>query len=302
MSDVCHFERSVRCHSERSVCCHSEGSEESPVVALEIPRCARDDNRAGRVTLVGAGPGDPELLTLKAVRALREADVILVDDLVDRRVLEHAPATARIIDVGKRGGCKSTPQEFIHRLLLREARAGRCVVRLKGGDPFVFGRGGEERDALREAGIAVEVVPGVTSGIAAPQAIGIPVSDRRHAQGVIFVTGHAQQDRDEPDWAALARTGMTLVIYMGVAHCARIATRLVAGGLAVDTPAAAIQHAHTPQQRSVVATIGTLADAIASAGLGSPAILVVGSVVRAADAVRVAHGAVPSERRARRAS
>ena len=256
----------------------------------------------GRVTLVGAGPGDPELLTLKAVRALGDADVILVDDLVDRRVLEHAAPAARVIEVGKRGGCKSTPQEFIHRLLLREARAGRRVVRLKGGDPFVFGRGGEERDALRAEGIEVDIVPGITSGIAAPQAIGIPVSDRRHAQGVVFVTGHAQDGKDEPDWDALARTGLTLVIYMGVTHCARIATRLAAAGLATSTPAAAIQHAHTPQQRSVVATLGTLAEAIAAQGLGSPAILVIGAVVSAADALRVADVAVPSDRRARRAS
>jgi uroporphyrin-III C-methyltransferase len=251
---------------------------------------------AGRVTLVGAGPGDPDLLTLKAVRALAQAEVILIDDLVDRRVLAHASPGARVIEVGKRGGCRSTPQQFIHRLLLREARTGRRVVRLKGGDPFVFGRGSEERDALRAAGIEVDVVPGITSGIAAPQAIGIPVSDRRHAQGVIFVTGHAQQGGAEPDWASLAGTGLTLVVYMGVAQCARITAQLQAAGLAAETPAAAIQHAHTPQQRSVLATLGTLADAIATEGIGSPAILVIGAVVSAADALRVAAPAVPSER------
>ena len=294
----------VACHPGNNSC-HPECSEGSRSRQVKIPRCARDDNNNGRVTLVGAGPGDPELLTLKAVRALAQAEVILIDDLVDRRVLDHATPGARVIEVGKRGGCKSTPQEFIHRLLLREARAGRRVVRLKGGDPFVFGRGGEERDALRAAGIAVDIVPGITSGIAAPQAIGIPVSDRRHAQGVIFVTGHAQDGTGEPYWEtlgdALARTGLTLVVYMGVAQCARIASRLVGGGLVAGTPAAAIQHAHTPQQRSVVATLGTLAAAIATAGLGSPAILVIGSVVSAADALRAVDDAVPSDRCARRA-
>jgi uroporphyrin-III C-methyltransferase len=264
--------------------------------AARVNDCHETRTRAGRVTLVGAGPGDPELLTVKAVRAIAQAEVILIDDLVDRRVLAHATAEARVIEVGKRGGCKSTPQEFIHRLLLREARAGRRVVRLKGGDPFVFGRGGEERDALRAAGIEVDIVPGITSGIAAPQAVGIPVSDRRHAQGVILVTGHAQDGKDEPDWDALARTGLTLVIYMGVAHCARIAARLIAAGADARTPAAAIQHAHTPQQRSVLATLGTLAEVIAAEELGSPTILVIGSVVSLADTLRKASSAVPSER------
>ena len=138
----------------------------------------------GRVLLVGAGPGDPELLTLKAARAIAAADVILVDDLVDRATLAHARADARVIDVGKRGGCQSTPQEFIERLLVREAQAGRVVVRLKGGDPFVFGRGGEERDALLAHGIEVEIIPGITSGMAAAAAIAVPLTDRRHARSV----------------------------------------------------------------------------------------------------------------------
>src|SRR5258706_11640612 len=240
----------------------------------------------GRVLLVGAGPGDPELLTLKAARAIAAADVILVDDLVDRGTLAHARTDARVIDVGKRGGCKSTPQEFIERLLVREAQAGRVVVRLKGGDPFVFGRGGEERDALLAHGIEVEIIPGITSGMAAAAAIAVPLTDRRHAQGVIFVTGHGHDAEHEPDWELLARTGLTLVIYMGVARCAHTTARLIEGGLSPATAAAVIQSATTAQQRSHVTTLGNLAADIVALGLGSPAILVIGDVVRAAQAVQ----------------
>ncbi len=234
------------------------------------------------VLLVGAGPGDPELLTLKAAHALAQADVILVDDLVDRRVLGHVRAGARVIEVGKRGGCKSTSQAFINRLLVREAKRGVRVVRLKGGDPFVFGRGAEEADALRAAGLQVEVIPGITAGIAAPSAIGVPVTDRRYSRGVAFVTGHSKHEGDAPDWAALAQCGLTLVIYMGVTHCAAISTQLIAAGLTPSTPAAVIQHAHTPQQRSHLTTLEYLAADIQRLGLGSPAILVIGDVVQAA--------------------
>lgn len=250
---------------------------------------------SGRVTLVGAGPGDPDLLTLAAVKAIAAADVILVDDLVDRRVLDHANAGARIVDVGKRGRfCRtgsdraSTPQAFIERLMLTEARKGLRVVRLKGGDPYVFGRGGEERAFLRAHGVDVDVVPGVSSGIAGPAAIGVPVTHRDHSQGVIFVTGHRRREEtDDVDWAALAATGLTLVVYMGIARCRTIVDGLVAGGLPASTPAAAVQSAHTVDQRAVVTTLGGLADAIAGAGIDSPAILVVGDVVRCADAAWV---------------
>ena len=240
---------------------------------------------APRVTLVGAGPGDPDLLTLRAARAIASADVLLVDDLVDRRVLALARTTARVIEVGKRGGCASTPQDFIERLMVHEARAGQRVVRVKGGDPFVFGRGAEERDALLAEGVAVDVVPGITSGTAAPGVVGIPVTDRRYAAGVIFVTGHAKDDGAEPDWRALAATGLTLVIYMGIGRCAAIAQSLIAGGLSPDTPAAAIQHAHTPRQRALRSHLARLADDLHSRGIGSPAILVIGDVVKAARAL-----------------
>jgi uroporphyrin-III C-methyltransferase len=234
------------------------------------------------VALVGAGPGAPDLLTLRAVRTLRRATVALVDDLVDPGVLRYLRPSARVIPVGKRGGCVSTPQAFIHRLMISEARRGERVVRLKGGDPFVFGRGAEECDALREAGLEVEVVSGLSAGIAAPASIGVPVTDRRHTRGVAFVTGHAGPDSEEPDWAALAASGLTLVIYMGLSRVEPIVTALRAGGLPSDTPAAAICSAHTPHQRQALCTLATLAATAKSERLVSPAILVVGDVVTAA--------------------
>lgn len=230
----------------------------------------------GKVTLIGAGPGDPELLTLKAVRALAEADVVLVDDLVNRDVLHHAPQ-ARIIEVGKRGGCKSTPQHFINRLMIALAEQGLRVARLKGGDPFLFGRGGEEMLALRAAGIAVEVIPGITSGTAVPASIGIPLTHRAYTHGVTFVTGHTR-DGDMPDWQALARTGTTLVIYMGLQHLPRIVSALLAGGLAGNTPAAVIQQGTLPQQQQVVTDIANLPYAVKQHGIVSPALIVVGAV------------------------
>jgi uroporphyrin-III C-methyltransferase len=248
------------------------------------------------VWLVGAGPGDPELLTLRAVRVLREADVVLCDDLVDRRVLEHVNPIARVLQVGKRGGCISTDQRFIQKVMIREARRGLRVVRLKGGDPFVFGRGGEECDALREAGLSVEVVSGITAGIAAPAAIGVPVTDRRCAPGVAFVTGHASDSGQPVDWAALARSGLTLVVYMGVTRCEAIVTALREGGLAGGTPAAVISAAHTPLQRHAFATLATLAATIAAEELASPAILIIGEVVRVAAELGIAERMSKAER------
>jgi uroporphyrin-III C-methyltransferase len=231
----------------------------------------------GRVTLVGAGPGDPELLTLKAVRAIARADVILIDDLVNREVLAHAAAGVRVIPVGKRGGCRSTPQAFIERLMVAEARAGHCVVRLKGGDPFLFGRGGEEVDHLRQAGVEVEVVPGITSGLAAPTCAGVSVTHRDVSPGVVFVTGHEKDaTRQRVDWTLLARSGFTLVIYMGVANCERLQQQLLAGGLAAGTPALAVQDATLPTQRILRTRLGALAQDIAAHGIVSPAVLVIG--------------------------
>ncbi len=243
-----------------------------------------DPIAAPRVSLVGAGPGDPELLTIKAVRALRRATVVLVDDLVAEGVLRHVRRSARVIRVGKRGGCASTPQAFIDRLMIAEAQRGERVVRLKGGDPFVFGRGGEECDALRAAGIEVEVIGGLTAGIAAPASIGLPVTDRRFTHGVALVTGHTGDGGTAPDWAALARSRLTLVIYMGVANAAAIVAALRRGGMAGATPAAVICSAHTVRQRQVLCTLATLTTSIARHRLDSPAILVIGDVVRACPA------------------
>lgn len=232
---------------------------------------------AGRVYLIGAGPGDPELLTLKAVRLLASADVVLVDDLVDRRVLIHVRAGARVIEVGKRGGCRSTPQRFIERLMVRCARAGLTVARLKGGDPFVFGRGGEEALALVRAGIAIEIASGVSAGTAAPAAAGIPVTHRSACAGVTFITGHCA-DGGEPDWHALVRSRMTLVVFMGVVALPAIVERLLASGMPAATPAAAIERATLPGQRVLRATLAALPALATEEKLQSPAVIVIGEV------------------------
>ena len=181
---------------------------------------------SGTCTLVGAGPGDPELLTLKALKAIQRATVLLVDDLVSADIVAYAAPSARIIHVGKRGGCKSTPQAFIEKLMLMAVRDGEQVVRLKGGDPFIFGRGGEEVEHLREAGVEVTVINGITAGLAAVTSLGVPLTHREHAYGVVFVTGHAQPGAQGTDWVALANTArdarLTLVIYMGVSQAAHI--------------------------------------------------------------------------------
>jgi uroporphyrin-III C-methyltransferase len=265
----------------------------------------------GKVYLVGAGPGDPEQLTLKAARVIGCADVILTDDLVHPDVLAHARRDARILRVGKRGGgrvstvafgpaggprvasgkrCRSTPQGLIERLMLRYARRGLVVVRLKGGDPFVFGRGGEERERLVRGGIAVEVVSGVSAGFAVPAAAGIPVTHRGLAPGVTLVTGHTGSGV-EPDWGALARSRTTLVVFMPLTNLDSITGALIAGGLAGATPAAAIQDGTLSSQRSVVTTLERLAEDVAAARLGSPATVVVGEVARFAAGCRSADAA-----------
>ena len=233
----------------------------------------------GKVFLIGAGPGDPELITLKAARVLGYADVALVDDLVHREILLHVRSDARVIHVGKRGGCKSTPQAFIERMMIGLAQGGAIVARLKGGDPFVFGRGGEEVEALEAAGIPYEVVSGVTAGIAAPATLGIPVTHRETARSVTLVTGHTV-DAAGPDWAALLATRTTIVIYMGVKRLAVLVEDMLAAGYPADTAACAIQNATLETQAEVVTTLAMLPDAAARAGLTSPAILVIGDVVR----------------------
>ena len=239
--------------------------------------------RAGKVWLVGAGPGDPELLTLKAVRALGQAQVILADDLASDEVLAFANPAARIVHVGKRGGCQSTPQAFIERLMVAEALAGRVVVRLKGGDPFVFGRGGEECEALRAAGIDFEVVNGITSGLAAATAAGVPLTHRDACHGVAFVTGH-ERDGSRVDWAALARSRLTLVIYMGVARAESLRAGLLDGGMPATMPALVVQDATRAGERRLATTLGSLVHDLREARIGSPAILVIGEVCRETNA------------------
>ena len=235
------------------------------------------------VTLVGAGPGDPELLTLKAVKAIQRATVLLVDDLVNPAVLAHASPNARTVHVGKRGGCKSTPQAFIEKLMVTAALEGETVVRLKGGDPFVFGRGGEEVESLQAAGIAVQVVNGITAGLAAVTSLNVPLTHRDHAHGVVFVTGHAKPGDDGTDWPLLAATAaqakLTLVIYMGVTGVEHIAGGLLQG-LPAATPVAVVQHASLPHQREAFCTLGALARTVREQAIGSPAVMVVGDVVQ----------------------
>lgn len=241
--------------------------------------------KPGKVYLIGAGPGDLELMTLKAVRLLGEADVVLLDDLVNRDVLRFIAPRARVIEVGKRGGRHSTTQQAIHEQMLEHALAGSTVARLKGGDPFVFGRGGEEMQCLQAAGIEVEVVGGVTSGVAAPAAVGIPLTHRDHARSVTFLTGHGSND-EPTNWAGLVAAGGTLVIYMGIANLAQIVESLLAAGMPPSRPAAVIQHGTLPQQRSVAAPLNELAATVAAHGIGSPSIVIVGDVVSVANLVR----------------
>jgi uroporphyrin-III C-methyltransferase len=245
-------------------------------------RSSQFNQQFGKVYLVGAGPGDPELLTLKAVKAIARGDVILIDDLVNPEVLAHARKEARVVQVGKRGGCVQTPQEFIERLMLSEAQAGHCVVRLKGGDPFIFGRGGEEREHLQASGIEVEVVNGISSGLAAPSSIGVPLTHREWSQGAVFITGHGKTPDANPDWATLAKLNLTLVIYMGIARCAEIQAALLAGGKAGDTPVAVVQSATGTQQAQLITTLSALPEDLAQSGIASPAIIVIGDVVRCA--------------------
>ncbi|MBI4461605.1 MAG: uroporphyrinogen-III C-methyltransferase [Acidobacteria bacterium] len=237
-------------------------------------------SKRGKVYLVGAGPGDPGLLTLKGKAALEQADVVIYDYLANPALLRYAPPRARLIYAGKRAGKHKLSQEEINRLLVRYARAGKTVVRLKGGDPFVFGRGGEEAEALMRARVGWEVVPGVTAGTAAPAYAGIPITDRRHASSVALITGHEDPDKSASalDWSRLARGADTLVFFMGVRKLPAIARQLIAHGRSPETPAAVIRWGTQPQQKVVEGTLATIAHR--AAGIEPPAVTVVGDVVR----------------------
>jgi len=235
----------------------------------------------GKVYLVGAGPGDPELMTLKAKRLLGEADVILFDRLLDPRMLEGV--RAELIDVGKSAGAHKLTQGEINRLLIEKAEAGNVVVRLKGGDPYLFGRGGEEALALRERGLAVEVVPGVTSAVAAPELAGIPVTHRGVTSSLTIVTGHEEPGKDSPlDWNILARLGGTLVVLMGVSRLEQNVAALIQGGRSPKTPAAVVEKGGYADQRLIVGTLEDITERARRAEIGPPSILVVGDVVRLA--------------------
>jgi uroporphyrinogen III methyltransferase / synthase len=260
----------------------------------------------GTVYLVGAGPGDPGLLTVRAAELIARADVILHDRLVPAEALAGARPGAQLYYVGKQGGGRQVPQEATHRLLLEHARAGRTVVRLKGGDPFVFGRGGEEALVCLEAGIPFEVVPGITAGVAAPAYAGIPVTHRELASSVAFVTGHEDPGKPDPalDWPALAAFPGTLVFYMGVRALPRIAERLVAGGRPADEPVAVIERGTLPGQRTLLATLADVAERAAADGIRAPAIALVGPVAGLRDRLawlerRPLHGRTIAVTRAR---
>jgi len=231
--------------------------------------------------LVGAGPGDPELLTLKALRTLRKATLLLVDDLVADAVLALAlrgrRQPPRVVHVGKRGGCKSTPQAFIEKLMVMAAREGENVVRLKGGDPFIFGRGGEEIEALNAHGVPYVVVPGITAALGAAAAASIPLTHRRLAQSVTFAAGHALDD-DTLDWRSLGLPHHTVVFYMGVAQMPRIVARLTEAGASSDHPAALIERGSMADQRVIRGTLGTIVELARTHDVQPPALLIVGEV------------------------
>jgi uroporphyrinogen III methyltransferase / synthase len=236
--------------------------------------------KQGKVYIIGAGPGDPGLITLRGAACIREADVIIYDHLVGPEILRHAGAKARLIYAGKQGGDHTLSQDEINRRLVEEAGQGAVVARLKGGDPFIFGRGGEEAEVLREAGISFEIVPGVTSAIAVPAYAGIPLTHRSHTSTVAFVTGHEDPTKGESDidWAALAGIG-TLVFLMGVKNIAMIAENLIRCGKDAATPAALVRRGTTPDQQTLTGTLADIAQKAGENRFGPPAILVVGGVV-----------------------
>jgi len=239
--------------------------------------------RPAKVTLVGAGPGDPELLTIKAAKALQTATLVMLDHLVGPEVLELVPASAQRIYVGKESGHHSMPQEDIIKLMINLARSGKPVLRLKGGDPYIFGRGGEEAQALAAASVPFEVIPGISAAQGAAALAGIPLTHRDHACSLVLTTGHLRGEGDKRgvdlDWGMLARPNQTVVVYMGVATLPVICRELVAHGLPADTPAATVERATHADQRTVVGTLATLPELVLLHGVKSPALIIIGGVV-----------------------
>ncbi|MDE1545461.1 uroporphyrinogen-III C-methyltransferase [Dechloromonas agitata] len=235
--------------------------------------------QGGKVWLVGAGPGDPELLTLKAARLISQADAIVYDHLVGNGIMDLARGDARIVYAGKESSKHTMPQEDINQLLVELAREGLSVVRLKGGDPFIFGRGGEELETLAASGIPFEVVPGVTAAAGCGAYSGFPLTHREHAQAVTFVTGHLKDDTVNLDWPALARPCHTVVFYMGIGAAREICRQMIDHGLPSTTPAAVVRNGTQADQRTLLATLGTLPQRIEESGIKPPALIIVGSVV-----------------------
>jgi uroporphyrin-III C-methyltransferase/precorrin-2 dehydrogenase/sirohydrochlorin ferrochelatase len=278
--------------AERILAGDERGARER-MLALVNGRVAADEFSGG-VAIVGAGPGDPDLLTFRALRLMQRAEVVVYDRLIGPAILDYVRRDAERVCVGKSPGRRGWTQDEINALMLRHARAGRQVVRLKGGDPFVFGRGGEELAFLRRHGIPVEVVPGITAAGGCAAYAGIPLTHRDHAQAVTFVTGQGKDGDPDLDWAALARARQTLVIYMGVAAAGRIAARLVEHGLAPTTPVAVIENGTHPDQKVVFGTLDRIETVVRANGIRGPAVIIVGEVVRLSDAV----AAMPAPARA----
>jgi uroporphyrin-III C-methyltransferase len=239
----------------------------------------------GKVFLIGAGPGDVELLTLKAVKALSAADVILIDDLVNQEILQFAKPDAPVIRVGKRGGGRSTPQIFISKLMISLACEGKCVARVKGGDPLIFARTHEELKVLSEFGIEVSIVNGITAGLAAHATLGIPLTNRDYAHSIAFVTGRSRESM-QPNWRALVESGSTLVIYMGMRTLNQIVERLIKAGMSPMMPAAIVQNATLLEERTLVTRLAELPKAVDQSGLDSPAVIIVGRVIEDSQAMR----------------
>lgn len=231
----------------------------------------------GKVWLIGAGPGDPDLLTIKAARVLRTCTVWLVDDLVSPEILELADAGTRIVNVGKRGGCPSTSQSFILRLMASYANQGHTVARLKGGDPFIFGRGGEEMEWLNQQGIPVDSVSGITAGLAVGSALGMPLTHRRLARGVTLVTAHTV-DGSRPDWQALAQSGLTIICYMGISQVDTLTAELQLAGFPSDLPVAVVQQVTCGGQRHITTTLAELAEDVRRHTMASPSVIILGAV------------------------
>lgn len=242
----------------------------------------------GKVSLVGAGSGDPELLTLRAYRLITQAQAVVYDNLVGEEVIALIPATARRVYAGKESGRHALPQDEINQLLVDLAGEGLDVVRLKGGDPFIFGRGGEEMDALEAAGVPFEIIPGVTTASAVGAYTGVPLTHRAHACSLILTTGHLKDGTLDLDWEVLARNRQTLVVYMGLAALPQVCAELIKHGLPANTPGLVVQSATTRKQRSVAAPLSELAAKVVEAGLRSPALIVIGAVAGTYSAAREA--------------